>query len=239
MSRPFAVFDIDGTLIRWQLYHALADQLAREGHLDQYEFQKVREARMAWKKRAGESSFDDYEQALVSLVTKAITGIKVETLEQAARNVLEEYKDQVYTYTRDLIRELKARNYLLFTISASQSEIVGMLAEYYGFDGWGGSVYETRDGRYTGKIDVLRSERKPEFLEELVAKHNASFKGSIAVGDSESDIPMLQKVDQPIAFNPNKPLFEHASRNGWKIVLERKNVVYQLESQNGSYRLLG
>ena len=28
MPRPFAVFDIDGTIIRWQLYHALADELA-------------------------------------------------------------------------------------------------------------------------------------------------------------------------------------------------------------------
>ncbi len=30
MSQPFAVFDIDGTIIRWQLYHALADELAKE-----------------------------------------------------------------------------------------------------------------------------------------------------------------------------------------------------------------
>ena len=30
----FAVFDIDGTLIRWQLYHAIADELAKSGHID-------------------------------------------------------------------------------------------------------------------------------------------------------------------------------------------------------------
>ena len=29
-SRPFAVFDIDGTLIRWQLYHAVADDMAKQ-----------------------------------------------------------------------------------------------------------------------------------------------------------------------------------------------------------------
>lgn len=237
MARPFAVFDIDGTLIRWQLYHALADELARQGQLDAREFQKVREARMAWKKRAGESSFDEYEQALVHLIRKAITGIKVESFEAACRKVLAEYKDQVYTYTRDLIRELQAKNYLLFTISGSQAEIVGMLAGYYGFDDWGGSDYEKRDGRFTGKIDVLRQERKPEYLQLLVEKHGASWEGSIGVGDSEGDIPMLEKVERPIAFNPNRQLFEHAKAAGWKVVIERKNMVYELEPDNGAYRL--
>ena len=33
-GRPFAVFDIDGTLIRWQLYHSIADTLARLGHIE-------------------------------------------------------------------------------------------------------------------------------------------------------------------------------------------------------------
>ncbi len=237
MARPFAVFDIDGTLIRWQLYHALADELARQGLLDAQEFQKVRQARMAWKKRAGELSFDEYEQTLVDLVSRAITGIKVSDFEAACQKVLAEYKDQVYTYTRDLIRELRAKDYFLFTISASQSELVGMLAGYYGFDDWGGSEYEKRDGCFTGKIDVLRRERKPEFLEQLVAKHDASWQGSIGVGDSEGDIQMLERVEQPIAFNPNKQLFEHAQQAGWKIVVERKNMVYELEPKDGTYKL--
>ncbi len=238
MSRPFAVFDIDGTLIRWQLYHALADELAKMGHLDQTKFKKVRQARMAWKKRSNASSFDDYEQTLISLVNAAITGIRVTDLEQACRSVLTEYKDQVYTYTRDLIRQLQAKDYLLFTVSASQAEIVSMLAAYYGFDDYGGSAYETKDGYFTGKIDVLKSDRKPQYLKELVVKHNANWSGSIGVGDSESDIAMLEAVERPIAFNPTKQLFKHAQANDWQVIVERKNMVYKLEPTNGKYRLL-
>jgi phosphoserine phosphatase len=33
MSKRFAVFDLDGTLVRWQLYHALVDRLAKKGYL--------------------------------------------------------------------------------------------------------------------------------------------------------------------------------------------------------------
>jgi HAD superfamily hydrolase (TIGR01490 family) len=236
-KRPFAVFDIDGTVIRWQLYHALADELARTGHLDPKEFQKVRAARMLWKKRAHETSFEEYEKTLVGLVDKAITGIKVEALETACRRVIDEYKDQVYTYTRDLIRELQSQNYLLFAISASQAQIVELIAGYYGFDDFGGSEYEVKDGYFTGRKELLVSESKPEFLKQLVNRHKAGWQGSYAVGDSESDIPMLESVEQPIAFNPTKKLFQHASEQRWKIVLERKNMVYELEKENGKYKL--
>lgn len=236
-KRPFAVFDIDGTVIRWQLYHALADELARQGHLDPEEFQKVRAARMLWKKRARETSFEEYEQALVALIDKTITGIRAEDLEAACRGVIDEYKDQVYTYTRDLIRNLQAKNYLLFAISASQSQIVGLVAEYYGFDDFGGSQYEVKDGYFTGRKDLLVSQAKPEFLKQLVNKHKASWQGSYGVGDSESDIPMLDTVERPIAFNPTKQLFRHAQKHGWPIVVERKNMVYELGKRDGHYRL--
>src|SRR5665213_319562 len=235
MARSFAVFDIDGTIIRWQLYHALADELARRGHLDPIQFQKVRQARMNWKKRA--DSFTSYEQTLVNLINVAIIGISVDDLEQACKAVLAEYKDQVYVYTRDLIKALQTKNYLLFAISASQHEIVGMMANYYVFDDFAGSIYETKDGLYTGKPEILISERKPVFLKQLAEKHGAVWTNSLAVGDSESDIPMLSAVEQPIAFNPTQALFEHARQHAWKIVVERKNMIYELESTNGAYSL--
>lgn len=237
MTRPFAVFDIDGTLIRWQLYHALADELVRMGRLDADQFQKVREARMNWKKRTNNLSFETYEQTLIKLLDVAITGISVTDLEQAGNKVLLEYKDQVYTFTRDLIRDLAFKNYLLFAISASPSEIVGLLAAHYGFNDFGGSVYETKDGFFTGKIDLLMSEQKPIYLNQLVTKHDASWQGSIGVGDSQSDIPMLSAVELPIAFNPNKALYEQAVAKKWPIVIERKNMVYKLEYSSGSYLL--
>ncbi|HET7320759.1 MAG TPA: HAD family phosphatase [Candidatus Saccharimonadales bacterium] len=236
--KKFAVFDIDGTLIRWQLYHAVADELARRGHFGTIEYQAVKDARMTWKKREGEESFKAYERALVNLVDQAMIGLAVSDLQSACDKVISEYKDQVYTYTRDLIRNLKDEGYLLFTISASQSEIVKMLADYYGFDDFGGSEYEVKNGTFTGNKEVLKSERKPEYLKLLVEKHGATYEDSVGVGDSESDIPMLEAVERPVAFNPTKLLYDHARENGWKIVVERKNVIYELQPEDGSYRLV-
>lgn len=235
--RPFAVFDIDGTLIRWQLYHAIGDALAKAGLISPTIFDPVRDARMNWKQRASDTSFQAYELEIIKAFDAAITDISLNSFTQAARNAFEEYKDQTYTYTRGLIQELRGKGYLLFAISASQIEIVGMLAKYYGFDGWAASRYEIKQGQFTGRKDVLFGNRKPVELAKLVKKHGANHEGSIGVGDSDSDIPLLGRVERPIAFNPNKLLFQRAQEKGWKIVIERKNMVYELELQYGRYVL--
>lgn len=234
--RSFAVFDIDGTIIRWQLYHAVSDQLAKNGLIDAAAFEHVRRTRMNWKKRAGEDSFATYERELIKVFNRAIKGMKVSDFAQAADQAFEEYKDQVYTYTRDLIRELQAKNYLLFAISGSPSTIVAKLAKHYGFDDFAATNYPSLKGRFTGE-EELSVGRKHQLLEQLIKAYGASRRGSIAVGDTEGDITMLEMVDRPIVFNPSKQLLAHATKAGWEIVIERKNVVYKLQAQDGSYIL--
>lgn len=234
--RPFAVFDIDGTLIRWQLYHAIADAMVRLGYADSRDYQVVKSARLAWKKRENKESFRAYEQKLVQAYEAVLTKLSFSQFEHAAAEVFEEYKDQVYTYTRDLIKNLKDRGYLLFAISGSQVEIVEKIAKYYGFDDWIGSIYERGKTGFTGRVSVSRHS-KHLILDELAKKHGASYKNSYAVGDSEGDITMLESVENPIAFNPTRKLFAVAKEQNWKIVVERKNMVYELEPQNGGYVL--
>src|SRR5579862_3137181 len=139
-GRPFAVFDIDGTLIRWQLYHALTDELASRGHIQPESYQAMRDARLEWKKRAN-SSFRDYEIEVIKVYEAVLKTLDFKQFDEAVEAVFDEYKDQVYTYTRDLIAKLKAKNYLLFAISGSQTEVVAKVADYYGFDDYVGTEY--------------------------------------------------------------------------------------------------
>jgi len=233
-ARPFAVFDIDGTLIRWQLYHSVADTLAKLGHMDPKLHQRVKDARMVWKRRAG--GFSDYERELISVYDQTITHLSRQQLETAALAVFEEYKDQTYTFTRDLIAELKTKNYLLFAISGSQKEIVAKIAHYYGFDDFAASIYEYTSGKFTGNKQVVSWDKK-KVMDELVSKHQAIQEGSLAIGDTYSDIALLETVEIPIT-NPEKQLFARARQAGWKIVIERKNMVYELEKRQGKYELV-
>ncbi len=234
--KKFAVFDIDGTLIRWQLYHAIADELAKSGNIDAETYTKIREARSAWKKRAHDNSFKAYEEQIIFAYRLLLTKLTVPRFDLAASAVFEEYKDQVYVFTRDLLKDLKKKGYVLLAISGSQSEIVEKIAEYYGFDDFVGSYYHREKGRFTGKID-LTVFHKNKVLLELITKHNLTLKNSIAVGDSKSDIAMMKLVERPIALNPEKSLLAYAQKSGWEVVIERKNVIYKLEQIGNEYIL--
>ncbi|MBI2592164.1 HAD family phosphatase [Candidatus Saccharibacteria bacterium] len=236
-GKPFAAFDIDGTLVRWQLYHAIADALAKRGLIDIKTYQSIRDARMRWKRRTHGEAFSSYQKELVVAYEKLLLNLSFKQFSAAVLSVFDEYKDQVYTYTRQLIKDLKKKGYLLFAISGSQVEIVSKIAKYYGFDEHVGTVYTHEGDRFTGAMS-LHLGGKHLVLQELIDKHHAAMAGSIAVGDATSDISMLEMVELPIAFNPEKKLFDHASAKGWRIVIERKNMVYELEKQDGRYILV-
>jgi len=236
VSRSYAVFDIDGTLVRWQLYHAITDALAKLGYTNDLKFQAVKEARMDWKRRSHANSYKDYEKQLVEAYEEMLGQLTVERFNQATDLVFNEYKDQVYTFTRDLLKDLQSKGYLLFAISNSQLEIVEKIAKYYGFDDCVGAIYEKRGNRFTGHVTVHLSD-KDAALNQLVAKHHAKWQGSMAVGDSMSDASMLRVVERPIAFNPDHKLFEYAQTHNWPVVIERKNMVYKLENHDGKYLL--
>lgn len=237
MKRKFAVFDIDGTLIRWQLYHAVVDKLAKHGHLGENGHQKLHEARMRWKRREDSEGFRAYELELIKLYEAAITTIDLTKFDSYVDEVIEEYKDQAYTYTRDLIKQLREKNYVLLAISGSQEELVARIAKYYQFDDYIGTHYERNARGFTGKAEIASHDKKSR-LTSLVKKHNLTFDDSIAVGDSGSDGVMLEMVERPIAFNPDRTLFNLAKQAGWKVVVERKNMVYELENKSGQYVLV-
>ncbi|MEK7521876.1 MAG: HAD hydrolase family protein [Patescibacteria group bacterium] len=50
---------------------------------------------------------------------------------------------------------------------------------------------------------------------DLLAKHE---EGSIAVGDSENDVGMLELVDYPFCVNASPELLEVANARGWKVI---------------------
>jgi HAD superfamily hydrolase (TIGR01490 family) len=234
--KKFAVFDIDGTLIRWQLYHVIVDRLASAGELAPNAHEKLKAARRKWKNREHSESFAEYEKTLIEIFHESLLQINPSTFDNLVQNVIEEYKNQVYVFTRDLITTLKKQKYLLLAISGSHVELVREVANVYGFDDYVGTEYERDAKRYSGQTYVA-SHHKAEILQNMIKKHGLSLEGSYAVGDSASDVPMLELVERAIAFNPDRHLYVAAKQHRWDIVIERKNMIYQLEYKDGHYVL--
>ena len=74
-DRRFTVFDIDGTLVRWQFFHAVVHELGKTGVIEQAAHDRIREARMRWKQRQEPESFHDYESILVKTYYEALERI--------------------------------------------------------------------------------------------------------------------------------------------------------------------
>lgn len=237
--RKFAVFDIDGTLFRWQLFSEVVFELIASGYVPEEICQEVNERLAEWRSRKHSHAFHDYEMAIVKAFLSAVKNLEVTTIEAAADTVLTRSGKHVYAYTRHLIKKLRADGYILIALSGSQDEVVQRFAQLWQFDIALGQTHEAKNGLYTGDIPggTLLVEQKGKLLTDIVTKHQLSWQGSIAVGDSKSDAAMLELVEQPIAFNPADDLFAIAKKKGWKVVIERKNMIYELEPQNGTYLL--
>ena len=225
--KKFAVFDIDGTLYRWQLYHELVQLLALEDILPNDVY---RELDARWNKwRGGEISFDDYEHFVVQSMVKNLPSIPVTTFENACVEIVKRSAHKTHHYPRQLLKTLKDQDYTIIAITGSQQELIDRFGRQYGFDIVVGAVYERDGNHFTGRIERPTIGKKAEILQALVADNDLSWQDSIAIGDSDGDAALLEVVERPIAFNPSTGLFERAQHEGWPIVIERKNIAYRLE----------
>lgn len=223
----FAVFDIDGTLFRSGLYREVVYELISMGTLPKSILDDLADKEMAWRKRTHGNAFREFDQAMVDSLEGVITDLKIKDYDTAVNQVIGKHRDNVYVYTRRLVRSLKAEGRYMIAISGSQTELVEPFAKYYGFDYWVGAEYEREAGYFTGK--AIKTHRdKHVILQNIISEQNLDHADSIAVGDSSGDVSMLEMVEKPIAFNPDDKLSRVAHKNGWQIVLERKNVMYQL-----------
>jgi phosphoserine phosphatase len=166
---------------------------------------------------------------VVQVYEENVGGLKLADVMEVADRVLIFHKNRVYRYTRDLIKKYQKTHFLL-AISLSPYHIVEPFARYWGFNKVYALFYEVDDqGMFTGSVDHKDlMMRKDKVLKRAVEKENLTLQGSIGVGDTESDATFLELVQRPIAFNPNSTLHEIAKRRGWEIVVERKDVVYNM-----------
>jgi len=129
------------------------------------------------------------------------------------------------------VKKLKKKGYFLLAISQSPKGILDAFCKDLGFDKVYGRFYELGPSdKFTGEvIDLHLIANKGNIVRRAVAKENLTLKGSYGVGDTEGDIPMLELVENPICFNPNATLYRYAKLNGWKVVVERKDVIYDIK----------
>jgi HAD superfamily hydrolase (TIGR01490 family) len=227
--KPVAFFDIDGTIFRSSLLIELVEQLIVEGIFSAAVRSSYESSRHAWSSREG--SYEDYIADVVETFMLHIKGVHYGDFADVGRRVVAVQSKRVYRYTRDLISELKKEGYYLVAVSQSPKTILDEFCFQYGFDKVYGRIYEIGpQDRFTGVVSEKHLiENKANIVKRVFDRNeNLTKDGSIAVGDTEGDISLLESVSRAICFNPNQVLFSHARRQGWEVVVERKDVIYRL-----------
>ncbi len=238
MSRQFAVFDIDGTIVRTSLLQLIIKELVNRGSFDGAVAGDIERILHDGRQRIADEDFGTYMKQAVDLIIEHSGGeLKLTDYEAAVNAVALSLNSTTYVYTRQLIDTLKKNNFFLIAISGSEQRVVQAVSLALGFNSCAAGVYYADDGKkLTGEVEPFAA-KKDEVLKSIIAKHDLLTRGSIAVGDTSRDIVMFDMVAQPIAFNPNQALFKVARERNWMVVLERKDVVYGLQPENGSYVL--
>lgn len=226
--KKVAIFDIDGTIFRSSLLIELVNALVAEGV-----FPKVASAEFAKEKRAWLNRKGDYETYIMAVVKTFLThlkGVSYADFDRIGTEVVAEQAHRIYRFTRDLAAELSRKKYFLLAISQSPKTILDRFCARLGFNKVYGRVYELGpQDKFTGVVaDEHLISNKANIVRRAVAKEGLTLAGSVGVGDSEGDISFLEMVERPVCFNPNAKLYAHAKRNKWKVVVERKDVVYKI-----------
>lgn len=227
--KKIAIFDIDGTIFRSSLLIEITEALVDAGIFEKSVKDHYKDHHQNWLNR--KDSYEKYIAGVVKAFELNIKGVSEKDFTRISREVVSIKHEQTYQYTRDLVRQLQEKDYFLLAISNSPKLLVGDFCKKLGFDRSYGRIYETdTEGKFTGKTlfqDIISD--KSKILQRAMEKWDLTIEGSIAVGDTEADIPMFRMVDVPICFNPNRGLFSEARKHGWKIVVERKDMFYEIQ----------
>lgn len=227
-EKKVAVFDIDGTIFRSSLLIELVDELIRDDVFPQETRKTFEREHKRWLDREGD--YEAYIDAVIRAFRKNLKGVKLDAFLNASDRVVREQSKRTYRYTRDLLSQLKEKGYFLLAVSHSPKAILDMFCPQLGFDKTYGMFYEVGPQElFTGAVvDEHLIFNKANILKRAVEKEGLTLKKSIGVGDTESDIPFLEMVERPICFNPNQKLYRYAKRMEWDVVVERKDVIYEL-----------
>lgn len=228
-NKKLAIFDIDGTVFRKNLHFELIDELSWRGIFSKNARRVLIRIYARWLEHRG--TYEEYRKKIISIYARELKGCLQKDIVEASKKVAGFNKERAYIFAKDLIKKLRKEKYTIIAISGSPIEVIKEYNKFLKLDEVFGSVYET-DGKgiYTGRTIFEPVRHKGHLVGQYIAEKNLTLEGSYGIGDTESDESFLKMVEHPIAFNPNLNLEKVARRRGWKIIVEKKDVIYNISN---------
>jgi HAD superfamily hydrolase (TIGR01490 family) len=213
-----AFFDVDNTMMQGaSIYHFARGLAARKF------FTTGDLARFAWRqikfRVIGSEDMDDASDAKAQALS-FVAGRRVDEVVELGEEIYdEEMADKIWSGTHALARLHLDAGQRVWLVTATPVELAQLIARRLGLTGALGTVAETQDGVYTGRLvgELLHGAAKAAAVRGLAAREGLNLRRCTAYSDSMNDAPMLSVVGTAVAINPDSALRDLARKRGWQV----------------------
>jgi HAD superfamily hydrolase (TIGR01490 family) len=213
-----AFFDVDNTLMRGASIYHFARGLAARRLFGTREMAAMMWGQLAFRLRGAENAehIDAARQAALAFVAGQCVDEVVALGEEIYDDTM---ADRIWAGTRDLTQRHLDVGQRVWLVTATPVELANILARRLGLTGALGTVAESADGVYTGRLvgGLLHGEAKAAAIRALAEREHLDLTRSSAYSDSANDLPMLNLVGHPHAVNPDAELRAVARERGWPV----------------------
>jgi len=212
-----ALFDLDNTLIKGDSDYQWGNYLVENNYVDPVSYSEK-----------NENYFDQYRKGTLCAKEFAefsyepLTKFDYDTLISIRKQFFEEkIKPLILPKAVDLVRFHKEKKDILAIVTATNSFISKVSADYFEIKNLLASEPEFINNKFTGKLsgDPCFQEGKVKKVKEWMKLNNYNNYDDIYFyTDSHNDIQLLEYCTKPIAVDPDKILEDLSKKNNWQIM---------------------
>jgi HAD superfamily hydrolase (TIGR01490 family) len=213
-----AFFDVDNTLVHGSSLVHFARGLAARKYFTYGDLGRFAYAQAKFQLLGRENSDDVAAGKRKALAF--IEGRSTEELMALGEDIYDQIiADKIWPGTRALTQMHLDAGQQVWLVTATPYELAATIAKRLGLTGALGTVAESIDGVFTGRLvgDILHGAGKAHAVRALAIREGLNLRRCTAYSDSFNDVPMLSLVGTAVAINPDADLRDLARERGWEI----------------------
>ncbi len=211
-----ALFDLDNTLLAGDSDYLWGRFLVEHGIVEGEYYE-----------RENQRFYDDYLAGTLDIneflrfQLRPLAQYDIETLRNwRAQFLVEKIEPIMLSGARTLLGQHRRQGDTLVIITATNRFITGPIAQRFQVEHLLATELEMSNGRYTGAVagTPCFQEGKLSRLQDWLADRDEELESSWLYSDSHNDLPLFERVSNPVAVDPDPRLARHAEERGWPVI---------------------
>ncbi len=211
-----AIFDLDDTLIKGSSDFLWEHFLIEKNFIDR---KKYEDAQKLFNYQYNNGTLDIYQRQYYFLST--LCGIEFEKLKKLRDDFIETViPNTIKPKSMALMDEHREAGDHLIIITAASRFITEPYAELFAVHDLLATEAKMDEKGFTGEVIGVPcfQSGKVVRLEEWLKKNPFTLENSIFYSDSVNDFPLLDKVTEAVAVDPDEKLLKLAKDNNWRVI---------------------